>query len=228
MTESPDGQERPAPESTGGPVAGPAGTAGPVGTAGPAETASPGGAVGRTRELLGGMSRGRKITATVATCVFALFVLATVINASSPAASRPPSTPPLAKSFSLHALGRPGQAVSLSRYPGRPLIVNFFASWCHPCQKETPLLAGFYRAHHGQVTIVGVDVNDGTQLALGFVHRTGVGYTVAADPDGATAAQYGVVAVPQTFFLNADHRVVKRVFGAVTQAELTAGLARMK
>ena len=180
------------------------------------------------RGVLGGMSRRRKITAVVATCCFALFVVFVVISASSPASSGRPGTPAAAKSFSLHALGRPGQSVSLSQYSGRALVVNFFASWCKPCQKETPLLARFYRDHHGQVAVVGVDVNDGEQLALSFVHRSGVGYPVGTDPEASLAAQYGVAGIPQTFFLNARHQVVKRSFGAVTQAELDAGLRQMR
>jgi cytochrome c biogenesis protein CcmG, thiol:disulfide interchange protein DsbE len=117
--------------------------------------------------------------------------------------------------------------VSLRQYAGRPVIVNFFASWCGPCQKETPLLARFYHARRGRVAIIGIDVNDSAAAAARFVRRAGSGYPIGADPTAATATGYGVVAIPQTFFLNAAHRIVKRSFGAVTQADLTAGLAVM-
>ena len=135
---------------------------------------------------------------------------------------------PAARNFTLPALGYPGQRVALTAYTGRPGIVNFFASWCVPCQKETPLLARFYRAEHGRVTILGVDSNDAAAAALRFVHAADVTYPVGFDPAAATATAYGVIAIPQTFFLNGRHRVVKRVFGAVTMKDLGAGIAALR
>jgi thiol-disulfide isomerase/thioredoxin len=181
----------------------------------------------RGLDTLRGLSRGRKIVITVSTgCLIALVLILTLGSGGGP--SRASSVPPpAAKAFTLHALGHPG-LVSLRQYAGRPVIVNFFASFCGPCKKETPLLARFYRARHGQVAIVGVDVNDGTAAAMRFVRSAGVSYPVGADPTAATATGYGVIAIPQTFFLNAAHHVVKRVFGAVTPGDLGAGLALMR
>ena len=100
--------------------------------------------------------------------------------------------------------------------------MNFFSSWCEPCQKETPLLARFYRAEHAKVAIVGLDENDVLGSAMSFTHKEGVGYPVGFDPEVVAASAYGVAALPQTFFLDARHRIVDRVFGAVTQADSTA------
>jgi len=180
----------------------------------------------RTVQVLRGLSGGRKTVIAVSTCC--LVALALILGIGSPGgSSQAASAQPVAKQFTLHALGHSG-LVSLSQYAGRPVIANFFASFCEPCKKETPLLARFYRARRGQVAIVGIDVNDGTAAAVRFVRSAGASYPVGADPTAATATGYGVVAIPQTFFLNADHHIVKRVFGAVTQADLTAGLIRMR
>jgi cytochrome c biogenesis protein CcmG, thiol:disulfide interchange protein DsbE len=131
-----------------------------------------------------------------------------------------------ARNFSLGALGDPQQRISLSSLAGRPVIVNFFASWCVPCRKETPLLARFYRARHGAVKIIGIDVNDQASSALAFVRRNGVTYPVATEPaTGTTIVDYDLPGLPATFFLDSRHRIVKRVYGAVTQAELTSGAA---
>jgi cytochrome c biogenesis protein CcmG/thiol:disulfide interchange protein DsbE len=135
---------------------------------------------------------------------------------------------PAAKGLTLRPLGRTGPELTLNQYRGRAVVINFFASWCVPCKAETPLLARFFRAHHGQVPIIGVDANDNTATATRFIRAAGVTYPVGSDPAGAAATRYGVVAIPQTFFLNASHRIVKRVFGAVTLAELNMGLARMR
>ena len=128
-------------------------------------------------------------------------------------------------SFSLAALGHSGQHVALSDYAGQPLIVNFFASWCVPCKQETPLLAKFYHAEHGKVALVGLDENDAAGSAVSFTQKEGVGYPVGFDPEVIAASAYGVAGLPQTFFLNAQHRIVDRVFGAVTQAEINRGMA---
>jgi cytochrome c biogenesis protein CcmG, thiol:disulfide interchange protein DsbE len=136
-----------------------------------------------------------------------------------------PAKPAAAATFSLPALGHSGQQVALSGYRGQPLIVNFFASWCEPCQKETPLLAKFYRSEKGKVALVGLDENDVVGHATTFTRVQGVSYPVGWDPAGSAATSYGVSALPQTFFLNARHQVVDRVFGAVTLADLHKGIA---
>jgi len=138
---------------------------------------------------------------------------------AAPAADRP------APAFSLPALDSSGSQVSLASYQGKPLIVNFFASWCDPCKQETPLLAKFYRTEHGKVAIVGLDENDARANAMSFTRSNGVGYPVGFDPATIAASAYGVIALPQTFFLDARHRIVDRIFGAVTLAQLSKGIA---
>ncbi len=106
------------------------------------------------------------------------------------------------------------------------MIVNFFASWCPPCQHETPLLARFYRDSGGRTMIIGVDANDQPGPARAFVQRSGVAYPVASDPfPAATTTSWGVYGLPQTFFLDSRHRIVKRVLGALTMKDLQAGVA---
>jgi cytochrome c biogenesis protein CcmG, thiol:disulfide interchange protein DsbE len=144
---------------------------------------------------------------------------------SGSAATAAAHADPAAPAFTLPVLGHSGQRVSLSDYAGKPLIVNFFASWCDPCKKETPLLARFYRNEHGKVALVGLDENDAAGSALSFTHANGVTYPVGFDPRVTVASAYGVDALPQTFFLNARHRIVDRIFGAVTLADLSHGIA---
>ena len=179
------------------------------------------------RPSLAGLSRGRAIAVAIGVFCLVAVALIGVFGSASGSANTPPA-PVLAKSLNLTALGRPGTPVSLNQYRGRAVVVNFFASWCVPCKAETPLLARFYRAHHGQVPIIGVDVNDSTSNAEHFTKSAGVEYPLASDPNGLTATRWGVVAIPQTFFLDPSHHIVKRVFGAVKPADLDAGLARMR
>jgi cytochrome c biogenesis protein CcmG, thiol:disulfide interchange protein DsbE len=149
------------------------------------------------------------------------------LSASGQAAKRP-ATPQPAKNFALAALGQPGRTISLAALTGQPVIINFFASWCGPCKRETPLLASFYRSHQGKILVIGVDANDETGPALKFVKAEGVQYPVAADPYPAkVTVSYGVLALPQSFFLNSRHMIVKHVVGSLTAAELRAWAASL-
>jgi cytochrome c biogenesis protein CcmG/thiol:disulfide interchange protein DsbE len=179
---------------------------------------------GAVREVWHTVARHKIASGLVALCVAASLVAVGVV-ASGSAGSAGTAPAPAAPSFSLAVLGHSGQKVALSDYAGRPLIVNFFASWCEPCQQETPLLARFYRTEHGKVAIVGLDENDVLGSAMSFTRKEGVGYPVGFDPEVIAASAYGVAGLPQTFFLNAKHRIVDRVFGAVTLADINRGIA---
>jgi cytochrome c biogenesis protein CcmG/thiol:disulfide interchange protein DsbE len=179
---------------------------------------------GAVREVWHTAVRHKIASGLVALCVAAsLVAVAVVVSGSAGSAGTAPA--PAAPAFSLPVLGHSGQQVALSDYAGRPLIVNFFASWCEPCQQETPLLAKFYRTEHGQVAIVGLDENDVVGNAMSFTRKEGVGYPVGFDPGIIAASAYGVAGLPQTFFLNAKHRIVDRIFGAVTLADINRGIA---
>ena len=176
----------------------------------------------------GGLSRGRKLALIWSASAVAVVIALLALGATSGGAAPSHAPPPRAQAFTLAALGHPGQHISLAQYTGHPLILNFFASWCEPCQRETPLIARFYRSHRSRVIIVGIDVNDTSSAGQAFARKMGVAYPVASDPAPmAMALSYGVTALPQTFFLNAQHRIVKRVIRAVTLTDLRTGVATM-
>lgn len=156
---------------------------------------------------------------------FAVTGIAVSLLTSSPATALPPA--PAAAGFSVAALDESAQHVALSQYQGKPVIVNFWASWCTDCRTETPLLARWYQQQHGHVGLVGLDENDSTGKALAFAHANEVSYPVGFDPLTTAASAYGVAALPQTFFLNAAHHIVERVYGAVTKADLAQGVHLM-
>ena len=166
-----------------------------------------------------------RVMAVVAAC--AALVAAVIAIDSTAGHKSPPAAPPPAPLFTLPSLRDPVQQISLNAYRGHPVILNFFASWCGPCRRETPLLARFYRASRGNVVIIGVDADDKAPAARRFVAAYGVTYPVGFESTSAVADAYGVseIGIPETFFLDSRHRIVKRILGDVTTAALTAGVA---
>jgi thiol-disulfide isomerase/thioredoxin len=167
--------------------------------------------------------RHKVAAVVIAVCVVGSLTGIGLASSGSGQAARPAD--PAAPAFSFPALGHSGQRVSLGDYSGKPVIVNFFASWCTPCKQETPLLAKFYRTEQAKVALVGLDENDVLGNAMSFTRANDVSYPVGFDPQFSAADAYGVDALPQTFFLNAKHHIVDRIFGAVTLTDLSKGIA---
>jgi len=165
---------------------------------------------------LGGRVKPSTIIVTVASVLLAIFAVVVLTSGTSSGSAQLRSAQP----FSLGELGHPSTQISLSGYAGRPVIVNFFASWCGPCKQETPLLAQFYRSHHGKVVVVGIDDNDQTSKALAFTRENRADYPIGVDPQASVATLYGVGGLPQTFFLNANHQIVRHIYGRLTAKEL--------
>jgi thiol-disulfide isomerase/thioredoxin len=176
------------------------------------------------REVGRAALRHKVLSAVIAVCVAGSLIAIGVIGSASGQPARPAIV--AAPAFSLPLLGDDsGQQVTLSKYRGQPLIVNFFASWCGPCKTETPLLASFYRGEKGKMALVGMDENDTVANATAFTRANSVSYPVGWDPHFGVGTAYGVSALPQTFFLNARHQIVDRIFGKVTLASLHKGMA---
>ena len=110
-----------------------------------------------------------------------------------------------------------GAAFDSGSYAGRPVVVNFFASWCPPCNSEAPDLAAFAKAHP-EVAFVGVDVNDKLADAKGFVAKYGLPYPVIYDAQGAIGQRYAVDGIPTTMFFDAHGKRVDVVVGAMDRA----------
>jgi DsbE subfamily thiol:disulfide oxidoreductase len=110
--------------------------------------------------------------------------------------------------------------------PGRPLLVNVWASWCGPCREELPLLERARVAAAGRVAFLGVDVRDARSRALTFLAAHPVGYPQLFDPDGAVARALRFAGVPDTVIVDRTGRVIYRHAGQLDAAALQRALAR--
>ena len=123
-----------------------------------------------------------------------------------------------------------GTAFALPRPPGHFVVLNFFASWCEPCQQEGPELVKFAFEHQqpGDAELVGVVFDDTTAAARSYQATLGATWPTVADTGGTIALAYGVRAPPSTFLIAPDGRVAAYIVAPVTAADLDALIARAK
>jgi cytochrome c biogenesis protein CcmG/thiol:disulfide interchange protein DsbE len=115
-------------------------------------------------------------------------------------------------------------ATTLATLRGHAVLVNFWASWCHPCQKEAPALTAFARQAPG-VRIVGVDTGDNAGDARRFVASHHWTFPVLRDGDDSVGDDYGIHGLPTTFAVDARGRIVRTLVGPQTVKTLDAALA---
>ena len=144
---------------------------------------------------------------------------------SQPPASQPTEPPnPLEHDFTV--VDGNGNSVKLSDYVGKPIVLNFWASWCGPCKSEMPEFQQVYEDREQQVQflMVNATVSDTMADAKSFINQYGYTFPVVFDTRGEALYTYGVDAFPTTFFLDKTGEVRAYVVGAISKTTLLQGI----
>jgi len=110
--------------------------------------------------------------------------------------------------------------LALASLRGRPVVLNFWASWCGPCRDEAPMLRRAHAAYKDDVAFVGVDIKDAATDAAAFAQKYGLEYPHVRDEQGVIYDAYGLTGQPESFFVDASGEIVEHVNGPLTEPAL--------
>ena len=130
----------------------------------------------------------------------------------------PPSVGSVAPDFSLKKLGGGNQ--KLSDLKGKPVVINFWATWCPPCKEEMPLLQRYASQYGEQMVLLGVDYAEQEPVVQEFVDTMGITFPILLDGDGSVSNLYFVRNYPTTFFVDAEGVVRAQHLGLLTEEML--------
>jgi thiol-disulfide isomerase/thioredoxin len=161
----------------------------------------------------------RVLRRAAASCLLGALVLTACVGGSSTAAVRlPPGQVAAATALTYERFE--GGTTSLDAYAGRPVVLNFFASWCVPCITEMPDFEAAHQLLGDRVAMVGINVMDRPADGEAVVARTGVTYDLGRDPEAALFNAFGTLGMPTTLFLRPDGTVAASHTGALTRRQL--------
>lgn len=132
----------------------------------------------------------------------------------------------LAPDFTVYDLE--GNAHSLSDFRGKPVIVNFWASWCNPCKNEMPAFEEKYLQYKEDIHFLMVNLTDGSQetveTAQGYIDGQGYTFPVYFDTDYSGAIAYAVSAIPATYFIDENGALIAYGKSSLSQEQLQRGI----
>ena len=120
-----------------------------------------------------------------------------------------------------------GNEVHLSDYRGKPVVVNFWASWCGPCRMEMPEFQEKHLELGGEVQFLMINMTGGretVETARDFIAGQGYNFPVLYDTEGDAAVTYGAYALPTTYFIDAEGYAIAQARGAINSETLQAGI----
>lgn len=126
-----------------------------------------------------------------------------------------------APDFSVKSLA--GDNISLADYAGQPLVINFAASWCGPCEIEAPTIEKMYQKYKDRVGFIGIAVRDQEEDQRAFAQRHGLSFPIGLDPDGKVVYTYqkagkvNLSGIPTTFFVDKEGNIAAFFIGPISE-----------
>lgn len=119
-----------------------------------------------------------------------------------------------------------GENIALSDYSGMGIVINFWASWCHPCKEEMPALEAAWKKYKDQgIIFIGSNSSDKVEQAIEFLDEYDVTYPNGSDSNGNMSADYKIQGIPTTWFINENGLLEKIVLGPLDLAALDTAIA---
>lgn len=168
--------------------------------------------------------RARWIAIMVGVVLVAFGVVLAVQHRNEPSVPRLVQEHGPMPSFAVTTLG--GKPLESSSLKGKTVVVNFFNSWCIPCQQEAPQLRAFYNEHKNEAdfAMVGIVRDDETAAVRAYVDAQKLDWTIATDPNGSAALGFGTTGQPETYVIAPDGAAVCGALGASSQSDLDTWL----
>jgi thiol-disulfide isomerase/thioredoxin len=120
-----------------------------------------------------------------------------------------------------------GETVHLAQLRGKPVVINFWATWCGPCQREMPALQTASQHYAGQVAFVGVDQGETAKEVTDFLKPLGVNFTISLDSDVKVGDAYQIQGMPTTFFIDANGVIRELWVGEMNAVILAEGIRKI-
>ena len=132
------------------------------------------------------------------------------------------------KAYDFTVYDENNKAYKLSYFEGKPVVLNFWASWCGPCKSEMPDFEAAYQTYGENIQFLMVNMTDGYQetvsSAKNFIQATGYTFPVFYDSDTEAARAYSVYSIPTTYFIDSDGYIIAWGSGALSAENLQEGI----
>ena len=126
-----------------------------------------------------------------------------------------------APDFSLERLG--GGTLTLAEYKGRkPVVLDFWATWCPNCQRDMPKLSALYDKYKDKVEVIGINLHENPSLVQKFITQRGITFPIALDPNDVATRAYGVRYTNFHVLIDIEGNVVKAIPGDISESDITS------